>query len=176
MSVGFAIPAYPLVLTAIGLNTEAAHSAGLLFTSTADVMLWPAFRLSDLENFDWAATVMKAPEMLTLVLVAPMCVVMKFAGLEVAANRKLEWDQEFLLGGLASVVAGLGGGRVVTVIVPDSLHSKRLGATTRLTGVVSAAVIGAGLVLGDGLLEWVPPSLSAGSLSLPVLAYSMRGS
>ena len=162
ISVGVAIPAYHLVLAAIGLDTEAARSAGLLFTSTADGMLWPALRLSDLENLDWSAMAMMAPEILTLVLVALICVVMNFAGLEVAANQELEWDREFRVGGLASVVAGMGGGTVATVIVPASLRSKLLGASTRLTGVATAAVLGVGLVLGDGLLEWVPPPLLGG--------------
>ena len=162
ISVAIAIPVYHLLLAAIGLDTEGARAAGLLFTSTADGMLWPALRLSDLANLDWTAMARKAPEILTLVLVALICVVMNFAGLEVAANQELEWDREFRVGGLASVVAGLGGGTVATVIVPASLRSKLLGAKTRLTGLVTAAIIGVGLVLGDGLLEWVPPPLLGG--------------
>ena len=162
ISFAIAIPVYHLFLVAAGLDTEAAQAAGLLFTSTADGMLWPAIRLSDLGNLDWTAMATKAPEILTLVLVALICVVMNFAGLEVAANQELEWDREFRVGGLASVVAGLGGGTVATVVVPASLRSKLLGATTRLTGVVTAAIIGIGLVWGDGLLEWVPPPLLGG--------------
>ncbi len=162
ISVGIAIPAYHLVLAALGLDTESARAAGLLFTNTAEGMLWPALRLSDLGNLDWAAMAMKAPEILTLILVALICVVMNFAGLEVAANQELEWDREFRVGGFASVVAGLGGGTVATVVVPASLRSKLLGASTRLTGIVTAAIIGVGLVLGDGLLAWVPPPLLGG--------------
>ena len=150
ISVGIAIPAYDMVPAAIGPDTEAARSTGLVFTSTAEGMLWPTLRPSDLGNVHWAALAMKALEMLTLVLVALICVVMNFAGLEVAANRDMEWDREFRVGGLASVVAGLGGGTLVTVIVPASLRSKLLGATTRLTGVVTAAVIGVGLSWATG--------------------------
>ncbi len=35
------------------------------------------------------------PHMLTLILVAFICVVMNFAGLELAANQELDWDREF---------------------------------------------------------------------------------
>ncbi len=62
------------------------------------------------------------------------------------------------------MVAGLGGGTVATFVVPASLRSKLLGATTRLTGVVSALVIGVALFLGDGILGFVPASLVGGGI------------
>ena len=81
---------------------------------------------------------------------------MNFAGLELATNQELDWDREFRVTGVASMVAGLGGGTVATFVVPASLRSKLLGATTRLTGVVAALVIGIALFLGDGILGFVP--------------------
>ena len=87
-----------------------------------------------------------------------------FAGLELAVNQELDWDREFRVTGVASVVSGLGGGTVATLVVPASLRSKLLGATTRLTGVVAALVIGGALFLGDGMLELVPSPLVGGIL------------
>ena len=66
--------------------------------------------------------------------------------------------------GLASVVAGLGGGTAASVIVPASLRSKLFGAASRLTGVAAALVIAAALFLGDGMLELVPVPLVGGIL------------
>ena len=104
------------------------------------------------------------PNMLTLVFIAFICVVMNVAGLELAVNRELDWNREFRATGLASIVAGVGGGTVATLIVPASLRSKLFNATTRLTGVVAAAVIGIALFFGDGLLEFVPTALIGGIL------------
>ena len=67
--------------------------------------------------------------MLTLILVAFISVIMNFAGLELAANQELDWDREFRVTGVASVIAGLGGGTVATLVVPASLRSKLFGAT-----------------------------------------------
>ena len=86
------------------------------------------------------------------------------AGLELAANQELDWDREFRVTGVASLAAGLGGGTVATIIVPASLRSKLLGASTRLTGLVAALVIGGALFLGDGMLEFVPAPLVGGIL------------
>ena len=155
-SVVLAIGAYHLALSALGLSGDEARAAGLLLTSTAQGNLWPALWPADLVHVDWSAIAGQLPNMLTLVVIALICVIMNIAGLEVATDADLVWDREFQATGVASIAAGLGGGAVATVVVPASLRSKLFRATTRLTGVIAACVIGAALLLGDGMLELVP--------------------
>ena len=164
VSVAFAGAAYHFALATLGISSEAARAEGLLLTSTADGNLWPALFPADLVQVQWASMATQVPHMLTLILVAFIAVVMNFAGLELAVNQELDWDREFRVTGVASVVAGLGGGTVATFVVPASLRSKLLGATTRLTGVVAALVVGGALFLGDGILELVPSPLVGGIL------------
>ncbi len=164
VSVALAVAAYHLALAGLGISGDEARAEGLLLTSTADGSLWPALLPADLLQVEWASIAAQTPHILTLVLVAFICVVMNFAGLELAANQELDWDREFRVTGVASVVAGLGGGTVATIVVPASLRSKLLGASTRLTGLVAALVIGGALFLGDGMLEFVPAPLVGGIL------------
>ena len=164
VSVALAGAAYHFALTSLGISGDAARAEGLLLTSTADGNLWPALFPADLVQVQWASMAEQVPHMLTLMLVAFISVVMNFAGLELAVNQELDWDREFRVTGVASMVAGLGGGTVATFVVPASLRSKLLGATTRLTGVVAALVIGGALFLGDGILELVPSPLVGGIL------------
>ena len=164
VSVALFVTAYHAVLAALDISGEAARASGLLLTSTADGALWPALRLSDLALLDGAAMAVQAPHLLSLVLIALICVIMNIAGLELAVNQDLDWDREFRATGLASVLAGLGGGTVATTVVPASFRSKLFGATTRLTGLVAAAVIGSALLLGDRMLELVPAPLVGGVL------------
>ena len=164
VSVAIAVGAYHLTLTALDISGDEARASGLLFKSTADGSLWPVLGIADLAHLDWAAMASQIPNMLTLLLIALICVIMNFAGLELAANHELDWDREFRATGFASLVAGLGGGTVACTIVPASLRSKLLGATTRLTGGVAALVIGGALLLGDGMLELVPIPLIGGIL------------
>ncbi len=81
---------------------------------------------------------LQIPNMLALMLVAFISIIMNIAGLEMATNQELDWDREFRVTGLASMLAGLGGGTVATIVVPASLRSKLFGAATRMTGVVAA--------------------------------------
>lgn len=159
-----AVGAYHLALAALGISGGEARAAGLLLTSTTDGNLWPPLRAADLVHVEWGAIAMQIPNMLTLMLIAFIAVVMNIAGLEVAANRELDWDREFTANGFATVVAGLGGGTVSTLVVPASLRSQLLGAATRLTGLVAALVVACGLFLGDGILEVTPSPLVGGIL------------
>ena len=164
ISVALAVGAYHLSLAAIGISSDEARTTGLLLTSTADGSLWPSLGPADLVQVEWTEIARQIPNMVTLMLVAIINVIMNFAGLEVVANQDLDWEREFKASGVATVLAGLGGGTVATMIVPASLRSKLFGATTRLTGVVAALVIGSALVLGDGMLELVPTALVGGIL------------
>ena len=164
VSVAIAVAAYHFVLATLDISGDEARAAGLLFKSTADGSLWPVLGIADLAHLDWAAMGMQIPNMLTLLLIALICVIMNLAGLELAANHELNWDREFKAAGFASLAAGLGGGTVACTIVPASLRSKLLGATTRLTGIVAALVIGGSLLLGDGMLALIPTPLVGGIL------------
>ena len=163
-SIVFAIGAYHLALSSLGLSGEEARAAGLLLTSTAQGNLWPVLWPADFAHVDWSAMAGQIPNILTLVVIALICVIMNIAGLEVAVDEDLAWDREFRAMGTASIAAGLGGGTVATVIVPASFRSKLFRATTRLTGVIAACIIGVVLLLGDGMLELVPTAFVGGML------------
>ena len=163
-SVVLGVAAYHGVLAILGITGDEARAAGLLFTSTADGTLWPPLAPSDLVHIEWTAITAQTLNTLMLVLVSLIAVVMKVAGLEVAANEELGWDREFQASGLASIVSGLGGGTTTTLIVPASVRSKLFGAATRLTGAVAALVVGGALFLGDRMLELVPVPLIGGIL------------
>ena len=159
-----AVGAYHLALNNLGISGEEARTAGLLLKSTAEGSLWPALWPADLSDVNWASLAPQIPNMLALMLVAFISIIMNIAGLEMATGHELDWDREFKVTGLASMLAGLGGGTVATIVVPASLRSKLFGAATRMTGVVAALVIGLALVLGDGMLEVVPAALVGGIL------------
>ena len=155
---------FHLALAVLEISGEEARAGGLLFAGAAGGNLWPAFAFSDLLLVDWAAVAARIPDMMTLIVVAMIYLVMNLAALELAASEELDWNREFRSAGVASVVAGAGGGTFSCLIVPPSLRSKMLGATSRLTGIVAALVLGAALFAGDAMLELVPVPLIGGIL------------
>ena len=153
-----------LGLALTGVSEDESVQAGILFAGISEGRLWPGFGIEDVALVDWAALAQQLPNMLTLVLVTLLCVVMYVGGLEVAANRDLDWNHEFRSVGLAGVLGGLGGAPPGCMVVPTSMRSLIFGVDMRFTGIVAALAIGSTLLVGDALLRLVPVPLMGGVL------------
>lgn len=155
---------YHLVLAVLGVSGDEARAAGLLFAGTAEGGLWHPFDSGDVTHVDWAAVAAQIPNILTLIVVTLIAVAMHLSALELATNLELEWNREFKAAGGASVIAGLGAGTGGSLIFTFSILSDRFGAETRLTGIVTALVLGSVVLLGDSILNLVPVPIIAGVL------------
>ena len=155
---------YHLGLAYLDVSGSEARAMGLLFAGIAEGGLWPAFEPGDLAQADWTAVAIQIPNMLALILVILLSLVMYLSGIELAANVELEWNREFKAAGLGSLIAGLGGSPAGCLSTSASIISHKLGAESRLTGVVASLVMGSALIWGDAVLMLVPVSLVAGLL------------
>ena len=155
---------YHLGLAFLDISVNEARAMGLLFAGIAEGGLWPAFEPGDLAHVDWTAVAMQIPDMLALVLVILLSLIMYLSGIELAANVELEWNREFKAAGVGSLVAGLGGSPPGCLSTSASIISHKLGAESRLTGVVASGVMGAALIWGDVVLTLVPAPIVAGFL------------
>ena len=155
---------YHVVLAGLGVSGDEARAAGLLFAGTAEGGLWHPFQSDDLTHVDWAAVAAQVPNILTLIVVTLIAVAMHLSALELAANLELEWNREFKAAGGAGVIAGFGAGPGGSLIFTFSILSDRFGAETRLTGIVTALLVGSVVLLGDSILNLVPVPLIAGML------------
>ena len=153
-----------LGLSVLGISGDEARAAGFLFASISEGRLWPAFSPETLALADWGTVIAQIPNMLTLLLVTLLCIVMYVGGLELAANRELDWNREFRLVGVAAFASGLGGGPPGCAVVSTSMRSLMFGVDMRFTGIVAAAVIGSTLLLGNALLKYLPVPLMGGVL------------
>ena len=155
------------VLLLLDISGEEATAAGLLFTGmAAGGNFWPPFQPGDLAHVDWVVLVTRIPDMLALILITLLNAAIQLSSIELilATNQKLEWDREFKAMGRASVLAGLGGGLAGHPVFSFSALARRLGADTRLAGIVAALVVGSTLMMGDGILKLFPVPLLGGML------------
>ncbi len=162
VSVVVLIGGYNISLSLLDIPTVVAGERGILVASAASGTLWPPIGHANFHLVDWSALISQIPNILTLILIAFVCIIMNMAGLELAVNQELDWDTEFTSNGFTTLIAGIGGVTVATIVVPSSLRSKLLGATTRLTGVFAALVLGTGLFFGGSLLAYIPTALIGG--------------
>ena len=155
---------YHLGLAFLDISGNEARAMGLLFAGIAEGGLWPAFEPGDLAHVDWTAVAIQIPNMLALILVILLSLIMYLSGIELAANVELEWNREFKAAGVGSLIAGLGGSPPGCLSTSASIISHKLGAESRLTGVVASLVMGSALIWGDAVLMLVPAPIVAGFL------------
>jgi len=163
-SIVLAVALFHLSLIFLGISIEDARKAGLLMSGMQERGLWPAFRVSDLAQVDWNVIAAQTPSVLAATMVALLTLVMHLNSLELASGEELDMDKEFRITGLAGAVASLGGCSPGCHMAGGSLLNRKLGADTRLTGVVAALVMGVLLFLGGELLVALPVAVIGGLL------------
>jgi SulP family sulfate permease len=113
---------------------------------------------------DWAAIFARANGLGTVLVVGTVALLLNASGLELTMRRDIDLDHELEAAGLANVVAGLSGGPVGYQTMSLSALAQRLGAKGRLGGLLAAAVSGAALLFGAGLLSFFPRPVLGGFL------------
>ena len=124
--------------------------------------LWPPLSWGDFEQVAWQAVVAEAPEITSLIILAPLALLMNTSGIELSLGRDMDLDRELTASGAANICAGLGGGVGGFHSMSLSVLPHRMGASSRLVGVVVSLVCLAALLFGGPILLLLPkPVLGA---------------
>ena len=111
---------------------------------------------AELARVDWSAIWPQLPNLLSAVVISAIALLLNASGLELAFNRDLDLNREMRAAGVANMASGLGAGLIGYAQLSLSVLAHRLGAVTRLTGLIAAAVCGITLWVGGAALGFVP--------------------
>lgn len=100
----------------------------------------------------------------TIFIVGTISFLLNATGLELAARTNIDLNRELKAVGVSNIVGGMAGSSVGYHILSLSTLGYRIGATSRLIGFVSAAVIAGALFFGAGLLATFPKMIAGGLL------------
>lgn len=155
---------FHLVLLLLGMSVEDAQAVGLVMSGIPESGLWPTFGPDDFSLVDWGIVTEHLPGVLAVVMVTLLCLLVYMNGLEVATGVKVDLDQEFRAAGFAGAVAGAGGSAPGSHSIVLCLASRKLGADTPWTGILTFLTLGATLFFGSAILELIPKSVVGGLL------------
>ena len=150
------------VLLLLGISTEDARAADILFVGMPAGTSWPPMELGGLTQVDWNVVASQLPGILSVTLITLICIVLNAGALELGSGRELDLNREFQAEGAASLVASLGASPPGCNSSPMSLISHATGAETRLTGIIVALAVGSVLFFGGSLLAFLPMPLLGG--------------
>jgi sulfate permease, SulP family len=159
-----AVVLYHLGLFVAGVHITEAQAAGLLlgpFPENIGLGM-PAWMRLPAEG--WPYLLKQAPTFAAIVLVSVVALLLNASGLELATRGDFDINHELRGTGLANMASGLLGGAVGFHALSASLLGFRMGANSRLIGLIAAAMCLLALLAGASLLAYMPKAILGGLL------------
>jgi sulfate permease, SulP family len=118
--------------------------------------------LAVLAGADWLAVVETLPAVASVVLLSMIGLLLNTSGLEVATRREIDANSELRTAGLTNIAVGLLGGPPGFSSLSMTMLANRMGATTRLVGFATTAVLLLMLPFAGQLAGIMPVFIAAG--------------
>lgn len=150
---------------ALGATPETLRAAGWVIHLPESGRLWPAISLGDIAAVDWHAILIGTLGVPTMIVVSIIAFLMNATGIELATRRDFDIDRELRTVGVMNLLAGAGGGAPGFHTFSLSLLATRLSGSSRLVGLIVAALCAAALVFGGHLLDAMPTFILGGLLT-----------
>lgn len=159
-----AVAVYQFGLWAAGVGIGEAQAAGLLLGPFPDHvgLAMPAWTRLPAEG--WLPLLRQFPTFAAIIMVSVVALLLNASGLELATRSDFDINRELRASGIANMASGLLGGAVGFHALSASLLGYRMGANSRLIGLVSAALCLAALLAGASLLAYMPKAILGGLL------------
>lgn len=152
------------VMWLAGRPLDELSSQGWLLGPFGEGGLWRQWSADELGQVQWTAIAGQAASMATIPVLSAVALLLNATGLEVATKRDVDLNRELKAAGVANLVAGAAGGLTGYQQLGMSAMSHRVGAASRLTGLVAALVCAVALFQGASLMSLFPRVVLGGLL------------
>ncbi|MCY6490146.1 SLC26A/SulP transporter family protein [Leptolyngbya sp. GGD] len=149
-------------LAVTGTSIADATERGWLLGNVPSDGLYRFVSFAAIQQADWNVIIQQIPTLAALWLVSAIALLLHCNGVELVASRDLDLNQELKAAGIASLLAGLGGGVGGFASAGENALSHQLGARGRLVGWIVAALCLAMLLGGASLLSFFPKFILIG--------------
>jgi sulfate permease, SulP family len=133
--------------------------------------LWDPSTLRVFTKADWTMVVRELPKILTIPLVAVLALLLNASGIELARRRDADLNRELRVAGLGNLLASGAAGVPGFHALSLTALAQRTGSTSRMVGLVAAAVCGAVLAFGAETLSLFPRTVLGGLVVFLGLAF-----
>ncbi|MCX6362222.1 MAG: SulP family inorganic anion transporter [Armatimonadetes bacterium] len=157
---------FHLVAASAGVDMAEARRLGFLMAPFPSGAVWPALHFADIALVRWDLLGRHAVELAAVPLLTMVNMLFATGGLADMAQRDVDLNHEMASSGAANLLAAGTGCQAGHVAIGLTYLGIRTRTETRLTGLVSALLLGVALVFGGSALNGVPNALYGGSLML----------
>lgn len=152
------------VLIITGTSVGEASSGGWLLGPFPSGQLWSPEHYAVLGEVSWQTILEVLPKMATVLFVGIISLLLNASGMEVMAHSDIDLNQELRAAGYANIFSGLGGGIIGFHTMSMSILAHRMGANSRLVGVMCSLCFVVTMVAGASVLSYFPKPVLGGLL------------
>ncbi len=153
-----------ITLLVMGISVEEATKQGLLLGEVSGKIAWQPLALKNLLAANWASILGEGSNIAIILLLGVVSLLMNASALELTLRKDINLNRELQAAGIANILSGVGGGMIGYHTLDVSTLGHRIGARTRLTGLVSGTICAAMLFAGSALVAYSPKPVLGGLL------------
>ena len=153
-----------IVLFATGTSVHDAREAGWLIHASSEGGLFEFLTFESLTKANWSVIAGQAGSIATVLLVGAISILLNSSALELASEQEMDLDRELKAAGAANILSGFFGGMIGFTSLTISGLALKMGAKSRLVGVMTAIMCGVVLFMGASVLSYFPEPIIGGLL------------
>ena len=159
-----AVLLFYLILGLTGTSIEQASTLGLLFKPFPPGALWQPLPIGEVGSVAWSSILQQSGGFATLILISSITLLLYASGVEVTAGQEIDLNQELRACGTGNLAAAFSASPPGYTIITMSALSYRLGARSRLVGILTAAICAGVMIFGGSLIALIPKPVLGGVL------------
>jgi sulfate permease, SulP family len=152
------------VMAATGTSPADAQATGWMFKIQANNVLELPWQSDWLDLFPWQQLPSLAGDLIAVMFVTAISTLLNMTGIEYATHREANLNRELTALGIANLCSAVFGGYVSCISLSRTLLNHSIGARSRLSGIVVAAICAFVLIVDPALLGYVPKFVLGGLL------------
>jgi SulP family sulfate permease len=153
-----------VVTLSIGMSIDQLKADGWLLGPLPDGALWRAVSLPDFSLVHWPLVFKHAGSITTIVVLSAISFLLNSSGIEIIAGRDLDMNKDLKATGIANLVTSIIAAPASYVLVSQTALATRIGATSRLVGVLQGVFLLLIFFVGGAFLSFFPKFVAGGLL------------
>jgi len=154
-----------------GYSIAEVSEMGWLLGPFPEGNLLQSLSFSAVKQINWSLVIPQAGSMVIVLVLSAISLLLNASGLELETRRDMDLNHELRTAGIGNLIAGLFAGLIGYHQLGLSVMNQKLGANTRLTGLIASGVCVAALVAGTAFIAFLPKFVLGGLLLFLGLAF-----
>ena len=154
-----------------GYSVAEVSEMGWLLGPFPEGNLLQTLSFSAVKQVSWSLVIPQAGSMVIVLVLSAISLLLNASGLELETRRDMDLNHELRTAGIGNLIAGLFAGLIGYHQLGLSVMNQKLGANTRLTGLIASGVCFAALVAGTAFISFLPKFVLGGLLLFLGLAF-----